>query len=505
MEWYENKNLRNYKSKIYQKSYVERRTEIHQSYIHYDNSVRKLGTGGKFRTVDKTWIEDTDRFYYDYANDPVEAPKYADGVIKYTTWLNNLGYSITFKPICEHVLGVIDGNDIVYTNAFGVGIDLILRSTARGLQKLVKISNSVKKNSEYKFRFDIEIIDRINKDLKILNVTKSNKSEYSEISLNQTTKSLNVTDKYLIIGKNLESGIIIPTPKVWDTPSDPKNIKIQDVGINLGWDSVKSTYYLEKIIPNTFMRDSVGDVYTDTETAIDMTESGAPFNSSNTLDQGWTSLFNGTSPAYKSSISNYYALILTESRNEIMPGGGIFECHCAYIWWSMSSIHNSTINSATITIKSASGLTNGTYGNDPSGHGYWTILDSTITNYNYSTLQGSDFYSTNKNIISTNNYSMNGRVTGENLTFTLNSTGISLLQDVADNSIAEWGCRISDGFYANSTTPQFIEDPVSGSMVTQYNVENLTNGFEPVLTIDYTLNLVGLGAGIGVNSVVTFY
>jgi len=42
-------------------------------------------------------------------------------------------------------------------------------------------------------------------------------------------------------------------------------------------------------------------------------------------------------------------------------------------------------------------------------------------------------------------------------------------------------------------------------MVTQYNLENLTNGFEPVLTIDYTLNAAGIGAGIGVNTVVTFF
>jgi hypothetical protein len=80
------------------------------------------------------------------------------------------------------------------------------------------------------------------------------------------------------------------------------------------------------------------------------------------------------------------------------------------------------------------------------------------------------------------------------------------LQSVADNSTAEWGCRISDGFYANSTTPFFTdEDPVSGSMLTQYNVENLTNGFEPVLTINYTLNGAGIGAGIGVNTIVTFF
>ena len=505
MEWYENKNLRNYKSKTYQKTYVERRTEIHQSYIHYDNSIRKLGSGGKFRSVDKTWVEDTDRFYYDYANDPVEAPKYADGIIKYTTLLNNLGYTITFKPVCSNVLGVIYGNDIVYSDAFGNGIDLILRSTPLGLKKLVRISENVKENKEYKFRFDIEIPDQLSKGLKILNVNKNNKAQYSEVSLNQTTQSLNISDNYLNIGKNPDSGIIIPTPKVWDTPSNQTDINMEDVGINLGWDSVKSTYYLEKVISNIFMSNSVGDVYTDTETAIDMTESGAPMSASNTLDQGWPSLFNGTAPGSKSAVSNYYTLLVTEGRNGFLPGGGYFECKCAYIWWNASGIHNSTINSATITIKTATDLANGTYGDDLSGHGYWTILDSTITNYNYATLLGSDFYSTNKNIISANNYSMNGRVTSENLTFTLNSTGISLLQNVANNSTAEWGCRISDGFYANSTTPTYTGEPVSGSMVTQYNVENLTNGFEPVLTIDYTLNVAGIGAGIGVNTVVTFF
>lgn len=505
MEFYENKNLRTLKTKTFQKSFIERRTQIHQSYIHYDNSIRKIGSGGKLRSVDKTWLENDNTFYYEYANDPAFAPKYSDGIIKYTTWLNNLNYTVEFQPICSSVLGVVNDRDIVYSNAFGNGIDLILRSTSNGLQKLVKISESVKKNKEYKFKFKINIIDKDLKQLKILNVSRSNKNSYSEITLNQTNKTLDVSDKYLLIGKNNDEGIIIPTPKVWDSPSDIKDQNIQNVGFDLIWDSATSSYYLEKTISNTFIRDSVGDIYTDTEVAIDITEQfialGVNAFGSSTI--GWNNIYNQNT--ISGSTLNNGIIELIETRNVNYPNGGIISVKCAFIWWNVSDIHNSTINSASITIKTANDLVNGTFGNDPSGHGYWTFLDSTISNYNYSSFNYMNYYSTNKNVICSNNYSMNGRSAGENLTFNLNSTGISLLQSAVDNSITEWGCRFSDGFFLNSTIPVFTEESTSGTMETQYHIENLTNGFEPYLTVDYTLNSVGLGGGIGVNTVVTFY
>jgi len=508
MEWYENKNLRTYKTKTFQKSFIERRTQIHQSYIHYDNSIRKIGSGGKLRSVDKTWLEFDNKFYYEYANDPVDAPKYSDGIIKYTTWLNNLNYTIEFQPICSSVLGVIDGKDIIYSNAFGDGIDLILRSTSNGLQKLVKISESVKADKEYKFRFKINIIDKGTKQLKILNISKSNKDSYSEVTLNQTNKTLDISDKYLLISKNNnDDGIIIPTPKVWDTPNDIKDKNIENVGFDLIWDSATSSYYLEKIISNTFMRNSVGDVYTDTEVTIDMTENMATLvaNANGFGTAAWNSIYNQTANYSKRNTSNYDVISIYENKDFILPDGGIIESTCAYIWWPMSEIHGFTINSASVTIKSAINLFNGDYGSDPSGHGYWTFLDSTISNYNGASILGSDFNSTNKNVICLNNYSMNDRVAGELLTFNLNSTGISQLQDVADNSTSEWGCRFSDGFFLNSTVPTWTGEPTSGNMSTQYNIENLTNGFEPYLTIDYTLNSVDLGGRIGLNTIVTFY
>lgn len=505
MQWYENKNLRTYDTKTYQKTFTERKTTFCNSYIHYDNSIRKVGDGkGKFRKVDKTWKDDGTKFYFEYANDPVDAPKFANGMIKYKNLLSDLDVELILEPDCNQVSGSISGRDIVYSDAFDTGIDLILTPTMRGLRKLVRIDEAVKTSKDYVFRFKLTVKDLIDKDLKIFRVSKTDKSDYFEVKLDKKNKDFSDSNYYTIIGKTHTSGTIIPSPKAWDSPEVPNNPKSIDIGFKIEFD--KGDPYFIKTIPQSFIDDSIGDVYTDIETTLTPTENAVRFNANNDEAASgtgeWADLFNnvgGTTTSVTGASTTNQSVVYQQ-----VDGFGRKHVQNtrALMWWTITSLSGVTVSDATVTVVQDNGAD--PFNGDSSGYDYWVLTNSTAHStgeYSSATedYDGSEWYDTGPTEISD---TVDMTVSfGQTMVFTLNATGISDLQNSIDNSHSEWGCFFTDGFSAQTTAP----DPISGTGVIEQAFlryeDNVSSG-EPELTVTYNIE-TGLGGGIGMNTTIT--
>lgn len=503
MEWYENKKLRSNKTKTFQKHFHERKTIINKSFIHYDNSIRKIGDGlGKLRSIDKTWIDDGNKYYYEFANDPVEAPKYSDGVIKYNDLFNNRDIEIHFEPVCEHILGQISNSNIVYTNAFGEGIDLILEPNLNGLKKIVKITAANKEVKEYRFKFKLIFKNRISENLKLYSISNFDKTDYYEIQLNNNTILINDYDRYIAFGKTADNATVIPQPKVWDTPNSLHEINVQNIDFEIQWDPVTSNYYLEKIIPSSYIETSNGDVYTDTEISIDVVESSIILSNVSFDPAGWESVYTGINTTLNATQSSS----LGYSRMNTVQGGfgGPYQDDRVLSWWSIDNLHGSTIISAEISITENSSTSPiGGWDGDVSNYDYWVFIDSTVEIYNSSNIYGNTWFSTNNTEISDTASMI--RSDNETLTLSLNSNGINSLQNSVNDQDVEWGCMFSSGFSANQIAPTKTTPP-GVAQNSQYSYDAIGYGTEPNLTVTYSLEeSPDLGGGKGVTTLVTMF
>jgi hypothetical protein len=152
------KDKREYRNEWYVDERGQRILRAYAGDRFYDN---KLGVGDGergFRKIDVTlkWDDTREGWAMEFASFQPFIPKYADDWFSYRDLYREKDQEIRFRPIAQHVLGVQEGNRVVFEDAFGLGKDLVIEVTRHAFKKLVRIRNGYKTSVDAVFDFEFE-------------------------------------------------------------------------------------------------------------------------------------------------------------------------------------------------------------------------------------------------------------------------------------------------------------------------------------------------------------
>ena len=227
--------------------------------VHYNNK-KGFGDGTKgWRGVDTTlqWDESIKFWYFQYASFAPFIPEYADQWCSFRDLHKEKDQTISFRARCEHVKGVVVDNlpgitqhqAVVYTDAFGKGVDLVYTFDNTRLLKLVRIRENPKTDVSYDFSFKAEGMEVYR--------TKNKTDEYKvDTNLDKTFNSGRHTR---LRTKNGDT--ILQTFKVWDDNG------METIPVSLTTDT--EGMYLTKTIRKEFLEKAEGVVWTDIVSTID--------------------------------------------------------------------------------------------------------------------------------------------------------------------------------------------------------------------------------------------
>lgn len=212
--------------------------------IYYDN---KLGVGDGelgFRKIDSTLIWDETRrgWTFEFHNYRPFLPEYADEWFEYRDLYKTKDQTTRFRPVCDHVLGVLvtdipgitSQNAIVYADAFGKGIDLIIKFTFRKMIKLIRVRDGFKPNTDTSFDFNLEL---------------------------PQGKEIIVDGDQAKIGS--DSYTYINPARAWDSGVPGENAGMNCQLMPTDFVNEAKGLVLRKTLTEAFLKNSIGDVFTD--------------------------------------------------------------------------------------------------------------------------------------------------------------------------------------------------------------------------------------------------
>mgnify|MGYP001566199941 CR=1 FL=1 len=209
---------------------------IYADDIYYDN---KLGVGDGelgFRQIDSTltWDEVRRGWTFEFHNYRPFLPEYADEWFEYRDLYKTKDQTTRFRPICNHVQGVLVQNAIMYADAFAEGIDLIIKFTFRKMIKLVRVRDSFKPDADTVFDFEIEL---------------------------PNDKDFIVENERVKIGS--DSYTYINFARAWDSGVTGENTGMKCELTPTEFVNENGKLILRKTLLHSFTKDSIGDVFTD--------------------------------------------------------------------------------------------------------------------------------------------------------------------------------------------------------------------------------------------------
>lgn len=245
--------------------------------VHYFNKL-KIGDGIEgWRDQDNTlqWNENNRTWGFLFNNFIPRIPEYADDWFYYRDIWQGKDQTFAFRPRnAAHVTGQIVGNDVIYTDAFGTGFDLVIRFTRNSMQKLVRIREGFYPAVDTEFDFILKFPDGVG-------VYENVGDEMKTLDPLQP-KTLGLKSE-IYIGTDKNDGKDWYTKlrpiKIWDSGVVGTNNKAQFIGAAIV--VVGGATVLRKRVPASFFTNATGDVYTDTTinyTTTDDTYYGSSFN-----------------------------------------------------------------------------------------------------------------------------------------------------------------------------------------------------------------------------------
>ena len=194
------KNRRTYNTEIYDNEDGTFKYECHTGHIHYVNKL-KLGDGDNstLRKIDTTliWDEITRTWGFKYHNFHPTIPEYSDDWIIFRDLYKEKDQIVKFKPVCLHIKGKLINNQVVYVNAFGNDIDLLVYTTASQLMKVVRFNT--KPTNDINLDFEFEHPDKIYLD----NLTLADDRTYIKPMSTWDNAGHRIKQKYtFIFGEN---------------------------------------------------------------------------------------------------------------------------------------------------------------------------------------------------------------------------------------------------------------------------------------------------------------
>ena len=274
---------RSYNAKTFDTETGEKIQRIYPVPIHYFN---KLGVGdgiAGWREIDHILSFNAARGGWEFLfnNFLPLLPEFADGIIEFRDIFQEKDQTITYRARSAHVKGelrtdsipsAINGNYVLYPDALGSGVDLILGFKRTKLVKLARVRNGFYPAADLNLDFEIGLpASKVNvfnsADSKtILSGTKlvaDNTIDAQKIASLDNKKSL-------YIGKDQNDGknwfTVLRPLRIWDS-----GVAGSDTGrkVNLlPWQFFLdgSIIVMRKTIPASFFANAIGDVFTDAVT-----------------------------------------------------------------------------------------------------------------------------------------------------------------------------------------------------------------------------------------------
>lgn len=287
------KRLRKYNKRVFVNPIRPDRLKAHiYTYpIHYENRLL-IGDGEYgYRKIDATLAFDESKkgWTFEYNNFHPLIPEYADEVLSFRDVYHDKDQTIRLRPLAQHVKGrlveklegVSNGfNAVVYDNAFGQDVDLIIHPTVTGIRKLVRV-RGYRKDQDLTFDFELETPEE-----KPSIVARSKKAAKRGDFVEAKQKTVDLSDgKRIIVGnvgynKRRENQTFIQQVRVWDSAENRKTEKVKAQLITKGKKTI-----LRKIIPASFLEKAEGFVYTDAVLTIQETKDTYYGSSSDTGGQ----------------------------------------------------------------------------------------------------------------------------------------------------------------------------------------------------------------------------
>jgi hypothetical protein len=242
-------------SRTYKLGSGERVFEAHVGHIHYQDE-----TDSQYKEIDWTlkWDEARKGWSFDTHSFKPFIPEYADDWVEFRDLFEGKDQTVKFKAQSGHVKGelvpnlegVTEANAVLYTNAFGEGIDYIIYFTRSSLKKVVRVREGYYPDEDVYFDFEVEFPE----DKKVL---QGEALQEIDILANPDET------ENLLVGEQDQ------TNPDWFTHLKP--FIVWDSAEERAIDTLEYQFYeeggktyLRKTIPQFFFSSSQGDVFTDT-------------------------------------------------------------------------------------------------------------------------------------------------------------------------------------------------------------------------------------------------
>ena len=262
------KSQRGYKKQVFIND--EGRTEIRlfAGDVYYNN---KLGVGDGvqgFRGIENklVWNEQKRGWEFFYHNYNPFIPEYADQQFTYRDLFQGKDQTSGFRPVANHVQGrlverldgVTEQNAVIYDDAFGEGIDLIIAFTYKKMLKIVRIREAYKPTEAISFDFELTFPNLG------AYVADSAKGQLTAVDWGGATKS---DTREVLFGNDQKDGrdwyTRLGSFRAWDSGVRGENtgqkVEITPVSFLMA----NGKHVLRKTITQAFLASSVGDVFTD--------------------------------------------------------------------------------------------------------------------------------------------------------------------------------------------------------------------------------------------------
>lgn len=250
-------NRRSYNKKVYDLGEGKLRYICHTSHIHYKDNQGYKDINTKLSFKDNSWKHNTASYH-------PTIPEYSDSWFEFYNAYEETNHTIKARPICEHIQGKYtesaEGNFVLYTDAFGKGIDLKVYSYWAGLKKVIIVNDKpsdISKPLEFDFELELPTKEEtINSKTSIVSAkvidTKSSVEWVKSETLDFKGKDLKIglDNKYSYFRDAL----------MWDSSGI-----VEKVNIQLYQKDGKT--YLRKTIPTEFLEKAVFPIYTDHPTS----------------------------------------------------------------------------------------------------------------------------------------------------------------------------------------------------------------------------------------------
>lgn len=244
------------------------RYRIHARHVHYKDGpyYKNIDVKLNFDNIKKVW-KHTKASYHP------TIPEYANGQFEFFNAYKGINHTIKIRPVCYHIKGILEGNKVTYTNAFGINIDLEVSPHWLGLRKIIIIKEKPAQLQDLYFDFELDIGTKKVRD-------KQNKEWDQKSALDFKSNILKIGDT--------DKESYFRNAKVWDSGKGVHSI-LQP--INIQFYKKEGKIYLRKTITKDILEKAIYPLYTDHPTSY---TAGAGDGEISKVAVGWNNAHDAT-------------------------------------------------------------------------------------------------------------------------------------------------------------------------------------------------------------------